>query len=249
MKEYFAIIGQTAFDHTIYRMLGTGCFIDNKGTFITAGHIFRDHRHSMNQFFICFPEREENVELSIISNYKFISRKLYSDEERRQNSPRLRKEYQCGPEYTDVAVGIVMLENTPYFILQKKRPFERDKLLMPCYNINLQTCPDRRINSRDGLINCSYIEFHNRNLELRERLRRARIPFLYEDMEFDNIDTYNNCIEVYGEGKKGNSGAPVLNEKNQVIGIYITGANFINLRAVHLSRYLMKKARKLLKLL
>jgi len=66
-------------------------------------------------------------------------------------------------------------------------------------------------------------------------------------MVFKNIDLYNNCIEVYGMGTKGNSGAPVLNEKGFVIGIYVAGTTFSDLRAVLLSRSVKKKSIKLKK--
>jgi V8-like Glu-specific endopeptidase len=247
MKEYFAIIGQRLSNLAEYKMLGTGYFIDNNGTFLTAGHVFREHQNSIKQFYICFPDGDSNVELIPIKKYRIHSRKLYLDNERNFEYPRSRKEYQCGPEYKDVALGKIEIQNTPYFAYQKKRPYEWDKLNMPCHNRNKVICPKNVFKLSDNLLSSSLIEFNNWNCELRERLRRARIPFLYEGMKFDNIDTYNNCIEVYGKGSIGNSGAPVLNSNNKIVGIFIAGTVFNDLGAVHLARYIYKKARKLMK--
>jgi hypothetical protein len=247
MKEYFAIIGQRSSDPSEYKMLGTGFFIDNKGNFLTAGHVFRDHQASINNFYICFPNADEKVKLIPIKKFKILSRKLYLDNERLHQLPRPRKVYQCGPEYKDVAVGNVELQYTPFYQYRKKRPYEWEKLKMPCHNINLVLCSDKKFSLVDNLLNSSFIEFHNRDLVIKERLSLARMPFLDDEMIFESIDKYNNCIEVYGEGVRGNSGAPVLLSNGKVIGIYVAGAKFNNLNAVHLSRYVFKKARKLMR--
>lgn len=247
LNTVFSILGKLINTPEKFMIIGTGFFIDEFGVFVTAGHVFRNHQSSIHEFFICFPSGEVYVELIPINNYRFFSKKQYLDNERHRNLPRPWKEYQCGPEYFDVALGKVVLKNTPFYEFKKKRPYECDKLNMPCYNINKKLCPNKKFELKDNLLNSQLIEFHNWNLEIKERLRLARIPYLYEGMVFENIDKYNNCIEVYGKGERGNSGAPVIDNNGKVIGIYIAGTTFSDLRAVHLSKYVVKKVRKLKK--
>ena len=245
MNKVFAIIGNLKREPSIFMMLGTGFFIDENGFFTTAGHVFRDNRDAIQEFHICFPKENKYVDIIPVTKYRFYSRKIYGDQERLMEVPRPRFNYQCGPEYFDVAVGKVDNQENNFLEFKVKRPFEGEKLTMPCYNINRQTCPENRFTLIDNKVNCQYIEIHNWDLRLRERLKLARIPFLYETMEFKNIDLYNNCIEVYGQGTKGNSGAPVLNNQDEIVGIYVAGTVFNDLRTVHLSRYVKKKAMKL----
>lgn len=247
MKEFFAIIGQRLSNRAEYKMLGTGFFIDRNGHFLTAGHVFREHENSISQFFICFPTGEEMVNLIPIIDRAHLSKKLYLDDARNQHLPRPRMEYQCGPEYIDVGIGKVDLENTPFFKHKRKRPLENEKLKMPCHNINMLECPTRILRLEINLLSSQFIEFNDRDLVIRGRLRRARIPYLYDGMKFNNIDTYNNCIEVYGDGIRGNSGAPILDSNNKVIGMYISGTNFNNLKAAHLTRYIYKRAQQLMR--
>ena len=76
MDKVFAIIGNLKSDTTNFIMLGTGFFIENNGTFVTAGHVFRKVRDSIQQFYICFPKNRELVDIIPITEYKYYSRKL-----------------------------------------------------------------------------------------------------------------------------------------------------------------------------
>ena len=241
-KKVFAIIGNFEREPDNYMILGTGFFIDSKGSFVTAGHVFRDNRKSIGQFFICFPEESGLVKIYEVTDYRFYSRKIYDDQDRQREVPRTRNKYQCGQEYFDVGVGKVNIGKTDFYEFKVKRPFDWEDLTMPCFNRNAEACPEKKFLLIRGKVNSRYIEFHEHKLELKERLRLARIPYLYDGMEFKNIDLYNNCIEVFGEGEKGNSGAPVLNKRGMVVGIYVAGADFKKLRAVLLARYVKKKS-------
>jgi hypothetical protein len=249
MQEYFAIVGQRRTNKIEYKVLGTGFFISSNGLFLTAGHVFKNHEIDISLFLICFPNASKNVELITIKKYYHSAKELYNDEHRNLNAPRYRGQFQCGPEYFDFAVGKVDLKNTPFYVLKRKRPFEWEKLKMPCFNIKEVECPLRRFQLENNQVNSRFIEFNIRDLSIKDRLRLARIPFLYDDMVFENIDLYNNCMEVYGGGEKGNSGAPVLDSNEFVVGIYVAGTTFNDLKAIHLSRYILKKSRYFLKLL
>jgi hypothetical protein len=248
-NKVFAIIGRLEKVPDKYMFLGTGFFIDSDGFFVTAGHVFRRNRTAISQFYICFPEDKGLVELINVTDYRFFSRKIYGEQERLHNVEWDRYRYQCGREYFDVGVGKVDIGRTEFHEFKKKRPYIWDKLEMPCYNRDEEECPEKNFLLVRGKIVSKYIEYNLFPLELKERLRLARIPFLYEDMEFENIDLYNNCIEVYGDANIGNSGAPVINEMGMVIGIYITGTSFNDLGAVHLARYVRKKTNVLKKMI
>lgn len=247
MDKVFAIIGNLKSEPSNYMMLGTGFFIDKNGYFATAGHVFKKNQNSIQQFYICFPKDEEYIDIIPIVEYRFYSRELYLDIERLHKTPRNRYDYQCGPEYFDVGVGKIEATDTPFFEFKIKRPYIWDTLTMPCLNINKIVCPIKKFNLINNKVDSRFIETHNWDIKFVERLKLARIPFLYETMEFKNIDLYNNCIEVYGEGRKGNSGAPVLNENENVVGVFIGGAIFGEFKIVHLSRYVKKKSIKLKK--
>jgi len=246
-RKVFAIIGKLEREPDMYIILGTGFFIDEKGFFVTAGHVFRDNRKAISQFYICFPEDNELVDLIKVTDYRFLSRKIYDDNDRNFDVPRNRHKHQCGPEYFDVGVGKVDIGTTDFYAFKIKRPYAWEKLTMPCFNRNKKECKEKKFLLDTGKMDSRYIEFHEHKHKLKERLRLARIPYLYDGMEFKNIDIYNNCIEVYGEGEKGNSGAPVLKEDERVVGIYVAGADFKELRAVLLARYVRKKANVLKK--
>ncbi len=246
-NKVFAIIGKLKREPEKHIFLGTGFFIDCDGFFVTAGHVFRKNRTTISQFYICFPKEEGLVELSEITDFRFFSRRIFGEQERLHNVERLRYKYQCGHEYFDVGVGKVDIGKTDFYEFKIKRPFKWDKLEMPCFNRDEVECLDKEFLLIRGKVNSRYIETNVFPLEIKERLRLARIPYLSEEMEFKNIDLYNNCIEVYGDAKIGNSGAPVVNVKGMVIGIYITGTSFDDIGAVHLARYVRKKSKVLKK--
>jgi hypothetical protein len=247
MKEHFAIFGKRKINPLQYKLLGNGFFISNFGLFISAGHVFNNHLSDTLEFLIGSPEDSESFELIKIKQYYFASKKLYLDDERNNNTERVRKYFQCGPEYTDFAVGIVEIRNTPYYKLKRKRPFEWENLNMPCYNINISRCPNRVFELDNTVCRSTNITFNQPILRIEDRLKHARMPFLYENMVFENIDKYNNCMEVCGEGERGNSGAPILDDNGNVIGIFVAGTTFNDLKAVHLSRYIIKRSKHFIK--
>jgi hypothetical protein len=170
---------------------------------------------------------------------------------------RTRKRHQYGPEFKDVAVGKIDLKNTPYLQFQKKKPYEWNKLTSPCYNKHHDNCSSGTINSPSKLVNTNLFQFNERELTLKNRNQHSRIPYLGEESEYHkyaNIDLYNNCFEVEGICEKGNSGAPILNEKGLVVGIFSGGGLLSNKNDekkfpinIHSSRYVQKKARKMKK--
>lgn len=241
MTSVFSIIGQFQSDKSKYQFLGTGFFIDNNGSFVTAGHIFRKNILNFSSFYLCFLEDSVNVELFAIKKFDYISKKIYSSDDRRDNIKRT-KEFQKGPEYRDVGFGITELENTPHLIFQKKRPYECHDLEMPCYNYKENSRHSKDLTLSSGLLDCSKIEHNIREFELKNRLDLARIPFLGDN---EMADMYNNCIEIHGVAVLGNSGAPLLNSKQKVIGIFIAGDKHNNIKACILSKYVLKQIRKM----
>lgn len=246
-KVVFPIIGRLKDDPEKYRFLATGFFIDNNGLFVTVGHTFRKNINSINQFFISFLDKEKSELIPIVS-YKWISKEVYGEIERRDKVIRDRRKYQCGPEFTDIAIGKVQLSETPYYTFQKKRPNEWQKLISPCYNRNENSCHEITFSIQDNLFDSSFIEFSEKPFKLKNRMQLARIYYMGDNYNYPNIDLFNNCIEVEGKMVIGNSGAPVINENEKVIGI-ILGGGLLSPTFIHLSKYISKKVRKLKKIL
>ena len=161
-KAVFPIIFKIKKSEHRYMILATGFFIDNNGHFITAGHTFRKNNSTIDKYFICLPF-EEKSELIAISSYKWISRKIYGEIERRDNIDRNRMKFQCGPEYTDVAIGKVQISDNTYFSFQRKRPYELQNLKSPCDNQNIQTCHDPTFVDEDNLIDSTFLEYSSMN--------------------------------------------------------------------------------------
>jgi hypothetical protein len=239
----FPIFGRLKDKTDKFIFLGTGFFIDKDGLFVTAGHTFRKNQSSIAQFYISFLKEDKAGLIPIIS-FEWISKEVFGEFERRDNVNRERSKYQCGPEYVDVAVGKIKISETSYYVLQRKRPHEKQKLISPCYNRNEATCPERIFNIYNNLIDCSFIEFNEKPFKLKNRHQFARVYYMGNKYKYKNIDLFNNCIEVEGSIKKGNSGAPVINEKSKVVGIIVGGEKF-SPTIIHLSGYIIKKVRQL----
>lgn len=242
----FPILGKIKEKENRFIILSTGFFINHKGLFATAGHTFRKNINHCEAFYICFPKEEEKAELIPVTSYKWLSKRVYGENERKDKILREKRAFQCGPEYMDVGIGKVDLFDTLCFSFQRKRPFEWEKLTSLCYNRNENKCSDKEILILNNLIDSSKIQFSRKSLILTNRLQLARVYYMGHNILYDNIDLFNNCIEVEGSMTFGNSGAPVLNDRNKVIGIVLGGGKF-SPTIVHLSRYVNKKIRKLKK--
>jgi len=245
MNAVFPIIGKLLNVTNQYMILATGFFIDENGIFITAGHTFRKNQKTINQFYICFPNKGE-TKLIPITSYKWLSKQVYGEVERRDRIKRDRRKYQCGPEFTDLAVGSVSLENTPFFQFQKKKPYKWERLYALCYNRNPNTCPNIKFSLQTNKIESSFFEYEDKSFLLRNRMKFARVYYMGETFDYENIDMFNNCIEAEGQSSKGNSGAPVINDKGKVIGILLGGEEH-SPTIIHLSRYISKKSKVLRK--
>ena len=265
MKKYFAIVGKRNNEENHYKILGTGFFIDSKGAFITAGHIFRKNRNFISEFFICFPNRYDEIPLIPIQKYRFISREIYSNKMRVERSrweksrngeeppQRFQIKHQNGPEYIDVATGICNLEGTPHFNLKKKRPRAGASLQMPCYNKDITTCPNGAFYLRNNMVNSNKFQYSDVEIVVSKQTKPflARIPLEGDLFEYVTKDYYNNCLEVNADSVriKGNSGAPILNQYGLVVGMFLGSVENGTSCTMHLSRYVGKVTRKLQKLI
>jgi len=243
-ESVFPIIGKLKSDTQKYIILATGFFIDNNGFFITAGHTFRKNINTIETYYISIINNQNKNELLPILAFNWISKNIYGEIERKDNVNRDRNNFQCGPEYMDVAVGKVKIHNKYYFELLKKRPQEWHKLISLCYNRNKKTCTESGFYLNSNFIYSNYLEFNEKPLKLKNRMQFARVFFMGNTFQYENIDLFNNCVELEGDIVKGNSGAPVINENNKVIGIILGGEKFSPI-IVHLSRYVLKKAKRL----
>ncbi len=112
---------------------------------------------------------------------------------------------------------------------------------MPCYQKNKEYCPAEEFPLIEGQFDSQIVTYQNKQLKLENRYDKSRIPIFELTDVNDNIDLYNNCIEVFGKGVKGNSGAPILDSKDKLIGIYVGGNHYIGIGNALLANYIWKK--------
>ncbi|NDV94750.1 serine protease [Dysgonomonas sp. 521] len=247
MNKVFCIFRKQSSNPDKFRFSGNGFFIDNNGTFITAGHVFREN----GERYIGFYEENEDIELTPLNNEKCkaIHRKIYNDQNYLRNDIRLRTEFQCAPEHKDVAIGKIDIHNTEFLSLIRKRPYEWDKLSVSfyCRDQNLTEMETELIN---GKIPNSFVKSYNVTFTFKDtRLHLAEIPYLVKSE--DRLNYYNNCMLLNGDGKtyRGSSGSPIINQRGQVAGIVIGGDRYLPIATMLLARYVIKKSKKLIKLL
>jgi len=236
----FSIFRQNVNDKNLYKICGTGFFINDKGVFITAGHVLR-----LNvDYFIGFTQKNKNIKLYKVHKKKEIYKEPYYNVDGSvKEEIRYFSKYQCGPEYIDVGMGqINTINNTPYYTLTKKRPKINDKIhtfgfFMPREYSNGVKLENDRI---------PYYSFKSLHVELEIKypLAKARYPDI--DALEDKRNYFNNCLLLDGESRPGLSGCPVLNKNGIVVGMILAGHSTSKKKVlIHLSKYIGKKAKKL----
>lgn len=246
MNTTFAILRQDDNQENRFYFQGNGFFIDNDGTFVTAGHVFRNNHN----FFICLRENEtDDYTLYPVLNYK-IKYKLdyYKSEDYRNSVKRNIRLYQYGPEYKDVGVGKVNLSNTSFLTFKKKRPFPYHQLKCIYFKRSTSFLKHGIELSTNALAN-NYLTKEEVNFIIdNDRFELAEIPRYGGTNK--TIDHYNNCMHSYASLEQGNSGAPVLLGGN-VVGIIIGGKSGLKYQKDYitfiLSRYVSKISRRLRK--
>lgn len=238
MESLFPIFKKDSLRDNQFYFLGNGFFIDKFGNFVTAGHVL----NSKEDLYVGFLN-DENYELYPIKKYKIKYKKIYGVREYTESIIRDKHIYQHGPEYKDIAIGHIEKSNTPYYVFTKKRPLDNEFLRSIYYGRN-KNLP-KMIELVNFKIPGKFIEQMESHYILPNRLKLAEIPF--ELFPYNKINFYNNCIVVNGNSIKGSSGSPVINQKNQIVGIIIGGDKIKGKTILLLSRYILKKVRKMIK--
>ena len=253
MESVFPIVKKISIEKEEYYILATGFFIDDNGFFVTTGHTFKNDNDNHDGYFIGIKEKNMFNLVPVLKHEK-LYRRVWIDQEKINYPIRNRKRHQYGPEFRDLAIGKIDLKNNPFLRFQKKKPYEWNNLTSPCYNKHPENCPTAFFVKTNDKVNIELFQFNNRILKLKNRNQFSRIPFFIENEYFkrESIDLYNNCFEVEGIFVKGNSGAPILNEKGLVVGIFL-GSELLSKDPdepkfpihIHASKYVNKKAKKL----
>jgi len=238
MESIFAIFRQLPEAPSKFKFVGNGFFINKKGTFITVGHNFSYE----GKFYITQKINNDNLELIPIEKHHKCHKTLY--EERKHYHIERDATFQRGPEYKDIAVGIVNLNNSSSFLnIEKKRSFELDALSVSYY-IRNENFDINGIYAIDGKLPNSCLDWIPPiNLSLKDRKELAIIP--YTGFDSDSKDKYNNCLVLEGKTNKGGSGAPIINQRGNIIGMLEGGNCEKNITSMILSKYMLKKAKKL----
>lgn len=239
MNRTFPVFGRINQD---YKFLGSGFFLNNDGFFATAGHLFA--RSSCEDFFIGIPEGDY-YKLIPIDRKIYTYRKVHNDLDKMNRIERAKQKFNFGPTFKDIAIGKVAIKNTNAYNIKRNKPKIGEQLMSNFYQKS-SICPER-FTITDNKVPIDYIS-HITNPLIVHRNENARIPFQGEDFINDNCDLYNNCYEVLGHIKKGNSGGAVLNSTNEIVGM-ANGGSPINTEPKVLTggRFLRKIANKLRK--
>lgn len=246
MNKHFAIIRESEKNPDRYRFCGTGFFINESGAFTSAAHVLRNAKNTNTRVFICFPINQELVPIFQVDAFNLLTRRIYNEPERTYNIPRSRDKFQCGYEFKDIAVGTVNLSDTPYYDFEIRRPSRLEELYLLGFQLNKDLCPQNEFSLIEGKFDSGLVISDDKPLEIKGRLNKARIPYLHKGMQFEKIDLYNNCLDVYGNVSQGNSGAPVINKFGKVSGMIVAGNKFDKIGTMHLSKYISKKTVQLL---
>jgi Alphavirus core protein. len=245
MTKVFPILKANPNIQNTYIICGNGFFIDDYGTFITAGHVLR----KLVDYYICLPDGN-NMDLIPITYKRYYHRENYYRTGGGHDSGLLRERryYQCGPEHKDVAIGKVDLTDTEYLEFIKKRPSISDNLTVnffkPC-----RTYASTGIALSNNQIPNYYIETESVNLQRRDNKILSLVPYNDTDPRIydEHMNYYNNCIWTNGSTGRGVSGSPVLDDNGFVVGMVIGGVERSPLTYVLLARYTKKTSNKLLK--
>ncbi|GEM_PF-3684688 len=236
----FPIFKQDNDNPSKYYFKGNGFFIDSKGVFVTAAHVLREK----SNYFVGIPDSTKNYNMLKIQRYACCGRDPYykknGDYER--GIPRDRKKHQYGPEYKDVALGFIEIENVKYLSFARKRPFEYHNLYADYYERSVHFPIDGKFIDNNIIekndLNKVHVDFNFTN-----RLWPAAIPYMgnFDPQNVNEYDKYSNCLWLNGKTIGGTSGSPVLNQNNNIVGMVVGGVKAEEVTTILLSKYIMKK--------
>jgi hypothetical protein len=206
----------------------TGFLVANNGLFISVGHTFRKmeingivDKINFRAFFIA------SQELVKIKHLWYKSLNICE---------------QRAPEYIDIAVGILELNNTSYLVLDRKRPHKGQKMTVCAC---LRNKPDKNYGSDfSHLQDLDKIVFHSEDMHV-----------LYPDALISNVKShyemnrevvpcnffFNNCITLSDKLRSGASGCPIIDTNGLIKGILIGSPNGIEETNILLSKWCSKK--------
>lgn len=237
MYQTFPIFGRIDYN---YKFLSSGFFLNDEGLFATAGHVFANSR--CEDFYIGVHEGEF-YKLIPIDKKSYTYRRVYKDIDIINEIKKTKQVYNFGPTFKDFSIGKVNMENTNAYHIKKKKPKIGESLISDYYERS-HNCPER-FTITDNQVPINYVTHIMEPLTV-HRNENARIQFQGENFIYENCDLYNNCFEVKGHVKKGNSGGAVLNSTNEIVGMANGGSPIItDPKVITGGRFLRKIANKL----
>lgn len=213
----FSILYETG-DKVIHT--GTGFLVYQNGLFITTGHTFREKKKknsnlSVNDFRALFFDSGKPVIFEFKELY-FKSLEL-EDEYNKVNVQR-------GPEYYDIAIGKININNENYLILDRRKPKTQKRLeIKGLYSRNKKG--NNYGKNFEQLVELDKITFNSikMNLKQHEALITKNKEYYNKLQENDKKKHFfNNCMTLDRRlnDAHGASGCPVL-DQGRVVGILI----------------------------
>lgn len=232
-------------NNNMYRFIGTGFFINKKGYFITAGHVFKNS----GNYFIGIKNEDDDFDIYPVTNYLNLYKEDYykqqGDYER--GVERSRDSHQYGPEWQDIGVGATTYTSKQTATFKIKKPQNKASVSTEYYIRNDVLFPEAGIEIINNRLEGNKMILIHKDIEIIRKHNAVDHPYLGNSIGTNNQNKYSNCLWGKEDTNRGASGAAVVNQRRHVIGIIIGGnTRPDNVSYILLSKYVQKRAMRLL---
>jgi len=245
MQAIFPILRQE--DNNIYIFEGNGFFVNKKGSFATAGHVFK----KQDRYVIGIKNNDNNFQLIPVLIYKNLYKEDYYRIRGSYEQGHIREKirHQYGPEWRDVGVGITIYRSSKILTFKVKKPRNKNIVHVNYYKRN-DSFPRAGLEINNGILEGGHLSQVSIEIEIINQNQSVNHPFMgfnHNPERPDHKNKYSNCIWGKNNTEPGASGSPVLNDNGKVIGIIIGGYTPPdNVSFILLAKYIQKRSMSLL---
>lgn len=232
-------------NNNIFKFVGTGFFINKRGRFVTAGHVFK----IQGDYFIGIKNEDDDFDIYPVIHYT----NLYKEDYYKRNGdyenglPRIRYKHQYGPEWRDIGVGVTTYNSKRIGTFKIKKPQNKTCVYVEYFLRNDALFPETGVEITNNILEGNKMTLIQKDIEIIKKYNAVDHPYLGSLVGTNNKDRYSNCLWGKENTHHGASGTPVINQTGHVIGIIIGGnPQPDNVSYILLSKYVQKRAMSLL---